>query len=434
MHAQQHREIWQLIIIIGLSALIGMIFGRPFVFVSTVLLIYVFFTLRNIFRLQNWLLKRKKGHLPDVQGLWGELFNEIYTLEKDTRRHKASLKDTIIRFQQAAKAIPDGMIILNKRNQIDWANYSAHTLMGVKYPEDRGHAISNLIRTPIFLKYMTNEEYTEALTLPSPEHPNKTLTIRIIPYVKSQKLIICRDVTHIAKLEDMRSQFVANASHELRSPITVLSGFLETMLNSKPNVDTIQPALTTMYEQAQRMETLVADLLALSRLETKSSDRPDDIIEISSMLSAIKEAAELLSNKNEHRIQLHIESNKQLKGDRDELHSLFSNLVNNAVRYTPAGGNIEIYWRDIADGVQFSVTDTGPGIAPQHLAHLTERFYRVDIDRSREAGGTGLGLAIVKHVLDRHESKLNIESTLNKGSTFSCIFPAHRVVKQAANL
>lgn len=432
MHPQQQREIWLLITVIVISAIIGGIIGYPFAAVALVLLIYIFYTQRNLLRLHSWLLKRKKGHLPEVQGFWGELFNEIYVLEKDARRNKASLKDTIIRFQQAAKAIPDGMIILNKRSQIDWANYAALTLLGVNYPDDSGQPISNLIRSPQFLAYLNNKDFTHALTIPSPEHPTKTITIRIIPYVKSQKLIICRDVTHVAKLEDMRSHFVANASHELRSPITVLSGFLETMLESPPGPDKLKPALQTMYEQAKRMERLVADLLALSRLETKPTDQHDEVIDVVAMLGSIKEAADLLSS-NQHTITLHINTDIQLKGNHDELHSLFSNLVNNAVRYTHKDGQIDIYWRISDNEAEFCVSDNGPGIARQHLSHLTERFYRVDIDRSRESGGTGLGLAIVKHVLERHEGKLSIESELNKGSTFCCTFPPQRTVKQAVS-
>ncbi len=434
MHPQQQREIWLVITAIVLSTIIGSIMGHPFAVVGAVLLAYIIYTLRNLFRLHNWLLKRKKGHLPDVQGFWGELFNEIYVLEKDTRRNKASLKDTIIRFQQAAKAIPDGMIILNKRNQIDWANYAAMSLLGVSYPDDTGQPISNLVRSPQFLSYLYKNEFTQALTLPSPEHPTKTITIRIVPYVKSQKLIICRDVTHIAKLEGMRSHFVANASHELRSPITVLSGYLETMIESPPQADKLQPALKTMYEQAKRMERLVADLLALSRLETKPTDQHDEVIDVPAMLASVKEAAVLLSGEKHHTIELHVTPDLKIKGNQDELHSLFSNLVNNAVRYTQANGKIEIFWSMQQNAPEFCVVDNGPGISQQHIPHLTERFYRVDIDRSRETGGTGLGLAIVKHVLERHEGKLEIESSLNHGSTFRCILPAHRVVKQAANM
>lgn len=430
MQPQFQREFWFLVFLIFFAAIIGSAFNLSILFICFVLLAYIIFTFLNISKLHHWLLHRKDEPLPDGRGYWGEIFHELFLMEKTQAKNKRILSETILRFQDATTALPDAMIILNKYQQIDWSNNAAESLAGVRYPEDTQQPISNLIRNPEFMKYLNKKNYNKVLNMPSPEHPTKQLAVQIIPYVKGQTLIICRDISHISKLEEMRSSFVANASHELRSPITVISGYLETMQHNLPNnPEKMSKIINTMYGQSKRMERLVSDLLSLSKLETRPTDQHDNVIDIPALLTAIKESAIVLSADKKHNIELSINTKSNISGNYEELYSLFSNLVNNAVRYTPDEGCISILWEEINNQVVFSVTDSGPGIPMQHIPHLTERFYRVNVDRSRETGGTGLGLAIVKHIVERHDGRLEITSKINVGSTFRCIFPTTRLVK-----
>ncbi len=430
MHPQFQRELWLLVFLIFFAAIVGSAFDLSMLFVNLVLLAYIIFTFLNISKLHRWLLHRKNEPLPEGRGYWGEIFHELFLMEKKHAKNKLTLSETILRFQDATTALPDAMIILNKHQQIDWSNNAAESLVGVRNPEDTQQPISNLIRAPEFMKYLNRKDYSKALTMPSPEQPTKQLAVQIIPYVKQQTLIICRDVSHINKLEEMRSSFVANASHELRSPITVISGYLETLQHHLPdNPEKLAKIINNMYDQSKRMERLVTDLLALSKLETRPTDQHDNEVEIPALLTAIKESAIILSDNKKHNIELNIKTKSNISGNYEELYSLFSNLVNNAVRYTPNKGHISILWEEIDKQMVFTVTDSGHGIPKQHIPHLTERFYRVNIDRSRESGGTGLGLAIVKHIVERHDGRLEISSKINVGSTFRCIFPTTRLIK-----
>ena len=429
MHPQLQRELWFLFLYIVLAFAAGFLFDLQVLFVSIVLFSYIIFTFNNISKLHRWLLQRDNCEPPDSRGYWREIFNQLFLLEKSSNKNKHLLKETISRFQEATSALPDAMIILNKYRQIDWSNNAAESLVGIRYPEDANQPISNLFRDPAFMRYLNKQDFTHALKIASPEFPSKQLAVQIIPYVKKQTLIICRDISHVSRLEAMRSDFIANASHELRSPITVISGYLENLQTTMPeDINKLQKIINTMYKQSKRMERLVNDLLSLSKLETRPTDQHDNTIDIAALLVAIKESAELLSGEKQHDIQLHINSKANITGNYEELYSLFSNLINNAVRYTPAKGMINIKWEVRDDQAIFSVQDTGPGIPSQHIPHLTERFYRVNVDRSRESGGTGLGLAIVKHILERHDGRLEINSEVNVGSTFTCIFPATRFI------
>jgi len=260
------------------------------------------------------------------------------------------------------------------------------------------------------------------------------VSLQIVPFGVRLKLVMARDITRLHRLEQMRRVFVANVSHELRTPVTVLSGYIETLRD----MDYVRPEdlkkhLGTMHEQALRMQRLVDDLLMLSRLETAPPNRKEEVVDVPALLVGLKEQADVLSGDARHKITLDAAPNLQLRGSRDELHSAFMNLVNNALRYTPSGGAIQLRWHGDGDGAKFSVTDSGEGIAAQHLPHLTERFYRVDSARSRASGGTGLGLSIVKHVLLRHNAQLDIQSELGRGSTFTCEFPLTHVVRESTN-
>ncbi len=424
MSPHQKNEITSLLGIIVAGALIGALFNQTLLFVALALFTYIIFMLRNAFKLQDWLEQKKD--LPDAWGYWGEIFNELHILEKKKFKQQKLLSVALSRFKKAAEALPDGVVILSQHNEIEWVNPVASSLLGVNYPQDAGQKINNLIRHPDFQRYLLKNNFSKTMTFPAPDNVENTLTIQIIPFGYKQKMIFCRDITHISKLEEMRTNFVSNVSHEMRSPLTVLSGYLE-MFSDKPPKDekNFKLAIDNMYQQAMRMQRLVTDLLALSKMETAPIEHMK-LVNIATLLITLKENAEILGQDKHHKINLQADEDLNLRGNVDELHSLFANLINNAVRYTPENGVISISWEKQNDEAVFTVTDNGPGIAAQHIPHLTERFYRADVDRSRESGGTGLGLAIVKYAVERHDGRMEIHSTLGEGSTFTCYFPSQR--------
>ena len=426
-HPQQQRELLTLLIYIALAAAIGAVFQQTLLVVAIALFAYTLYLLKHLFQLHNWLLNRSQNP-PEAQGYWGEIFNEIHLMEKDKRKHRKRLNMVLSRFQSAAEALPDGAIILTKYNDIEWANQSACTMMGINPEKDIGQKINNLIRHPNFREYLNKKDYSKNISLPRPMQPEHMLEIQIVPFGSNQKLILCRDITHVAQLEAMRSRFISNVSHELRSPLTVIKGYMEMLQEEEDGISAHQTKIfSNMGDQVHRMDRLVEDLLTLTRLETEPV-KPSEEIDISSMLSAIRDNALVFGKDKDQSISLETDSSLKLIGNNDELASLFTNLINNAVRYTPAKGEISINWFLEGEQAVFSVSDTGPGIEPEHLSRLTERFYRVDTDRSRESGGTGLGLSIVKYILERHDGQLDITSTPGQGSTFKCRFPTHRFV------
>ncbi|MCR4333290.1 MAG: phosphate regulon sensor histidine kinase PhoR [Sulfuricaulis sp.] len=428
MHPGLWREIWILLGIAALSLFFGALTGRPFLIAALGFGFYIAWTLRHLRNLHRWLLDRRAGDIPEAGGLWGEVFDEIHKLVKQASRRQDQLSGMLARFQKAASAMPDAVVVLSQESDIEWANRSAAVLLGIRYPHDAGVRLLNLLRVPGFAQYLERGEYAEPLEITSPDNREIHVSIQITPFGSSQKLVIGRDVTRLMRLEQMRRHFVANVSHELRTPLTVLGGYVETLQQmDQIRMEDLKKHLSTMHEQSQRMQRLVDDLLMLSKLETAPPRTHDEPVDIAALLKSLMEQATLLSGENRHDIALDADPALKLLGSREELHSAFSNLINNAVRYTPAGGKIRLSWRAAGDGAEFAVTDTGEGIAPEHFPHLTERFYRVDTARSRASGGTGLGLSIVKHVLLRHDARLEIESDVGQGSTFRCVFPEQRI-------
>ncbi len=430
MQPVHRRELLSLGLTLLGATLLGVIFSRPLLVPLLVIAVYFIINLRQLIRLNKWLLNKEKHELPVARGIWGEVFSRIYQLNQDFAKNRKHLSDVLTRFQAAVSAFPDGMLILNADNNIEWSNTAASELLGILHPRDSGQRISNLIREPRFVKYLNTGIFETSLEIKSQIRIDNTLSLQIIPFGKSDKLLILRDITSVLGLEEMRRNFISNASHELRTPITVLLGYLETF-SDPGDISKMEQnkAIKNMYEQAQRMERLVADLLSLSKLETHVLPVHKQQVIISALLASLKENAEVLAKKKKITITLTSDDTITLIGDREELSSLFSNLINNAVLYTKENGKVDIKWQKNSPGGSiFSVTDTGIGIAPQHIPRLTERFYRVDIGRSRDSGGTGLGLAIVKHVLTRHDGNLAIESKMGKGSIFSCTFPRERTV------
>ena len=423
------REIWILAGIAFASLLLAEVTGYPFLFAALGFGFYIFLNLRNLAKLNSWLVNKRED-IPDADGLWGEVLDRIRALARGAVKREDRLTEMLTRFQSASAATPDAMLIVSRRHEIEWANATSERLFGIATARDTGRRLVNLVRHPAFVSYLERGEYTDAFEMASPAQPERSLSVRIIPFGRNQKLIIGRDTTHLAQLEQMRRNFVANISHELRTPLTVLTGFLETLKDmDKPAAVNLSKHFQTMHEQAQRMSRLVDDLLTLSRLETTPATVHEEAVDIAALLTSLKETAELLSGDQRHRITLDADSGLRLLGNEDELRSAFSNLINNAVRYTPAGGDIRLVWKNEDGRLVFVVIDSGAGIPPQHLPHLTERFYRVDTARSRDTGGTGLGLSIVKHILLRHDARLIIDSELGKGSTFSCVFSQARLIQ-----
>lgn len=392
--------------------------------------IQAFVMLRRLwqeFRLARWLENPDEVEPPDATGTWGDIF---YRLQKLQRRQKASrgrLTSALEQFEHAAMAVPDGMVILNGSEQIDWCNPASRRYLGLDCERDRGQFVRYLLRQAHFLEFLDAADYSRRLVCKSPVNREITLSLQLVPFDESKKLLVARDITDLERVDEMRRDFIANVSHELRTPLTVVGGFVETLADAPglPAADS-RHYFDLMLDHTRRMQHLLDDLLTLSRLESADHLLYDEPVNVPEMADALKAEAESLS-RGRHSVRLEIDSAAWLAGNLQEIRSALGNLVSNAVRYTPEGGAITLAWRECDGEGVFSVTDTGEGIAAEHIPRLTERFYRVDRSRSRETGGTGLGLAIVKHVLTRHGARLDIQSTPGKGSTFSAVFPAQRV-------
>lgn len=408
--------------------LIGVLLGAPFLLLWLGTFSLLVWNYRQLFRLSDWLTEQRKYYPPEGEGVWEQVFEGIYRLQQRNRRKRNELADVIRRFREGAEAVPDGVLVLQDDLAIVWCNKESIALLGLQWPLDHGQRLDNLIRRPDFIKYMRSKEYLEPLELQSPIDPHSVLEVRVTPYAAAQLMMVVRDVTLIKQLEEMRRDFIANVSHELRTPLTVMSGYLEMFdPDMAPPPAMWSKAQQTMLEQCKRMASLVEQLLALARIE--NSDKPDfeEEVDISDMLMNIYREAEQLNQEKQHTIALNIDDTLNVIGKEQELRSAFSNLVFNAIRYTPKGGEIIITWQKNETGAEFSVEDNGDGIATEHIHRLTERFYRVDQARSRDTGGSGLGLAITKHVLTRHDSHLNISSKVGEGSIFSFSFSRERL-------
>jgi two-component system phosphate regulon sensor histidine kinase PhoR len=384
-------------------------------------------------KLLEWFRHRELSAMPLGKGIWEEVFAAIYHQQRRYSRSQAQLGSALERFRHAASALPDGVVLLDGSDKIEWCNTTAENQLGLALKQDHGQPISYLVRHTDFITYLRDQDYSEPIKLKSWRNPEVTLEIQLVPFGANQKLLICRDITQLEKLEHMRRDFIANVSHELRTPLTVVGGFLETLMDMDGKMPKeIRNYFNLMQEQTARMRHLVEDLLTLSQLENSQTVPQDMEIDVEALLASVMNEARSLSN-GRHRLSLDMDPGLCLTGAMEELHSAFGNLVSNAVRYTPENGEITLSWKLRGQEGVFSVRDTGIGIEQQHIDRLTERFYRVDRSRSRETGGTGLGLSIVKHILTRHQARLEIQSEPGKGSTFSAVFPKARLVhKQSA--
>jgi two-component system phosphate regulon sensor histidine kinase PhoR len=381
-------------------------------------------------QLIRWLRQPRADALPEARGAWDEAFALLYRFDRTAAREADRLSHALLRWRQAGEAMPDGVVILDAQNRIEWCNEGAGRHFGLDPGADPGRPVTNLVRQPEFAAYIEAEDYTHAIPVRSEHGGGLSLSVQVIPYGEAQKLLLSRDITRFEKVETIRRDFVANVSHELRTPLTVLSGFLETVRELKLDPQRTSDYMNLMAEQARRMQRIVDDLLALSTLESSPEPSLEERVNVLVLLARVKADAEALSG-GRHHVTLDAMEGFDVAGAESEIASAFGNLASNAVRYTPEGGTVRLIWRTSDGGAEFTVEDTGVGIEPQHIARLTERFYRVDRGRSRETGGTGLGLAIVKHALLRHQATLDIQSEPGKGSRFSARFPARRVLPAA---
>lgn len=384
------------------------------------------FHFRNFARLERWSRAPVVDSSLEGEGAWDGVFGRLYRHEKELRAQIARRDDEIAMLIAAGQALTDGVVLLDENNHILFCNTTAEAQLGLVVRTDRGQPVVNLVRQPEFVAYLTEADFSRPLTLRSDRSEDRVFSIYVLPYAGNRRLMQVKDVTQTDRLDRMRRDFVANVSHELRTPLTVLAGFLETLQEIEVDRGEQARYLALMAEQSQRMQSIVQDLLTLSSIES-APPPANQPVDMPSLIDKLRRDAEALSN-GRHQIVVETNAQADLRGSEPELVSAFGNLVANAVRYTPAGGTIRIIWQANAQGAEFAVEDTGIGIEAKHIPRLTERFYRVDRGRSRDAGGTGLGLAIVKHSLNRHQAQLEIKSMPGVGSRFSAKFPANRVV------
>lgn len=430
-------ELKRLCLLLAGAAIIGYLAGH----ISWVMLIslcaYYFYNLYQLRRFNLWLNRSSSesdSEPPESFGLWGDIFDGIYRLQKQERRANSYLANIIDKAQESSAALEMAVVLINKQGNLDWWNLAAEELLGFQYPKDRYQSITNLVRDPRFSDYFHNEIYEETLKMDAPGKNNKVLEFQIALFGENERLMIVRDITQLHRLESMRKDFVGNVSHELGTPITVIKGYLEAILD---NLDAMDPKwhkpMQQMRQQSLRMENIVRDLLMLSSLETKGLTKTQEIIGLQELFSEIESDTQQMFKDKNHVFEIDCDPTFTITGKRSELYSAISNLVVNAAKYTAAGGHIQLSAARKDLSLEIAVQDNGIGIEKQHIPRLTERFYRIDGSRSTDTGGTGLGLAIVKHILARHEGVLEVESEYGKGSRFTCILPIERLgLKYAA--
>jgi two-component system phosphate regulon sensor histidine kinase PhoR len=389
----------------------------------------VAFHLYHLRLLTQWASGPQNADVPVGRGAWAPAFAAIYEQVRTRLASERELNHLLERFRQMAEAVPDGIVVLDGANRIEWANAQALGQLGLDLEHDVRQPVVNLVRQPEFHRHLEAGEFGAPIVVASGRDPRRTLALQLVPFALDKKMLMSRDVSELEAVARMRRDFIANVSHELKTPLTVISGFVETLQDLELDPRQRARFLSLMREQAKNMQRLVADLLTLSSLESEHNPLEQERFAIVPLMLELSAEAKALSS-GQHAVALDIGEAANVLGSREELASAFGNLVSNAVRYTPASGSITIAWRVDADGTGvFSVADTGIGIGPEHLPRLTERFYRVDRSRSRATGGTGLGLAIVKHVLLRHQAELEIASEPGRGSTFAVRLPARRVTR-----
>ncbi|MEX5410109.1 phosphate regulon sensor histidine kinase PhoR [Atlantibacter hermannii] len=410
------------------ALILGAIFGYWAWFLLlavTGLLVWHFW---NLMRLSWWIWVDRSMTPPTGRGSWDPLLYGLHQMQLRNKKRRRELGNLIKRFRSGAESLPDAVILTTEEGNIFWCNGLAQQLLGLRWPDDNGQNILNLLRYPEFTSWLKGRQFTRPLNLVL--NNGRHLEFRVMPYSEDQLLMVARDVTQMHQLEGARRNFFANVSHELRTPLTVLQGYLE-MMDDKPLEGPLrEKAIHTMREQTHRMEGLVKQLLTLSKIEAAPALVLNEQIDVPMMLRVVEREAQTLSHKK-HTLKFDVDNDLKVLGNDEQLRSAISNLVYNAVNHTPEGTAITVTWQRVPQGAKFSVQDNGPGISAEHIPRLTERFYRVDKARSRQTGGSGLGLAIVKHALSHHDARLEIESQPGKGTTFTFVLPERLIANPA---
>ena len=430
-------ELYRYFLVGGIATAIGLMLDELLLCLLIGAIAIIFWQYHRFKLLYDWIRQPNRNPMPFTTGVISDISSVFDHLMKSNRRRKKRLQQYMSQFRHGASALPDALVILDSQARIEWMNDTAKPYLGINWPRDIKSPINNLIRHPNFTRLL-NDVYSGASVLtpeqsttefPAPVGKRLVLSVSVVPYADGLYLLIARDVTRLIDTYTIRKDFVANVSHELKTPLTVFKGYVELLEDNKSLNNKAVKAVSEMREYSNRMHAIIEDLLYLSKLEHEAAPTGTERVSVAELVAEIHNVAHSVSGDDKHLFRFDLNPSLLIEGSSSELQSAFTNLVVNAVKYTPAGGLIKIHWYEDETGGHFEVIDNGPGIAQHHLSRLTERFYRADTDRSRDKGGTGLGLAIVKHVLQRHQAKLAIESELGVGSTFRCSFPASRLIE-----
>lgn len=419
--------LWRLLALVAAAIAIGAWFGRPAEAALVVVVAWTALMLHRLYRLCRTLDSRALLRSAPGRDPWSRIAQNLVQRQRASRRTRRRLIEQLRSFRDAAAALPDGVVALDPERRIVWFNAAARDLLGLDSRHDGGAEITHLLRAPRVVQWFAEGAEAPLTDVASPLDDHVRLSLRSIPYADARSLLVARDISQLQRLEQVRRDFVANVSHELRTPLTVVHGYLDMI--EPESLPEYEPILRELRLQSRRMTQIVEDLLTLSRLEAQQST-PDERVIMAALLESLRREGVALSQ-GRHQIVLERVGDRDLAGSTKDLHSAFSNLLSNAVRYTPDGGRIVLRWECDENGARLTVSDTGPGIPAQHLPRLTERFYRVSTSRSRESGGTGLGLSIVKHVLMLHQAHLEIHSEVGVGSRFVCVFGPERLLPAA---
>lgn len=423
------QDLRLLIFFLLIASFIG--FGVGYFWSCIFVAFLVFFALQlySLFLVNDWISNRPYDAPPNLHGIWGALLFNVYRAQRQERIVQAEMVGLIDRAQSSLVALAEAVVLIDDQHQIEWWNPAAEKLLAIN-PSDRGRNLLSILRQPSFIEYFNNiDQAPDGIRLQVQMDVEHYVQVKLTRFGGESRLLVAYDITRMHNLEEMRKDFVDNISHELRTPLTVLSGYIETFIDQDDITPRWKRAFTQMQSQTKRMNALVNDLLLLSNLENNKKVAKNQIIEMPNLMNQLFDDARAYNLDYGHTLNLDIDSHCDLIGSDMEIASTFSNLITNAIKYTPKGGIINIGWHEVGDHAYFSVQDNGIGINPKHLPRLTERFYRVDSARSRQTGGTGLGLAIVKHVLMQHGAHLEITSKENEGSTFTAVFPKERLYR-----
>ena len=423
------QDLRLLLFFLLIASLIGFGVGYFWSCIFVAFVLFFFLQLRSLYLVNEWISNRPYDVPPNLSGIWGALLFNVYRAQRQERIVQAEMVGLIDRAQSSLVALAEAVILIDDQHQIEWWNPAAERLLGIN-PLDRGRNLLAILRQPSFIEYFNHiDQAPDGIRLQAQMDEDHYVQVKLTRFGGESRLLVAYDTTRVHNLEQMRKDFVDNISHELRTPLTVLSGYIETFIDQDDITPRWKRAFTQMQSQTKRMNALVNDLLLLSNLENNKKVAKNQIIDMANLMNQLFDDARAYNLDYGHTLNLDIDSHCDLIGSDMEIASAFSNLITNAIKYTPKGGIITIGWHEDGDHAYFTVQDNGIGINPKHLPRLTERFYRVDSARSRQTGGTGLGLAIVKHVLMQHGAHLEISSKENEGSIFTAVFPKERLYR-----